>query len=144
MTPEQQRIAIAIAEACGLTVIKTPFTPSLVKAKGCVFTDEARDEWRKAYPNSAGVYGIPDYTGDLNAMHAELKSQTQAFRSEFDRLLHAMAEEKRLLVTELEAKDWAEAFLRTLNLWKPTPCATPPTPPTRTISPGAAGRSATP
>jgi len=113
MNPEQQRIKIA--EACGLHVIDVPFIPSQTKAAGCVFTDAARAEWRRCYPNSCGVQRIPDYLNDLNAMHAALKSQTQAFRAEFDRLLHAVAEEKHLLVTELGAKDWAECFISCLQ-----------------------------
>jgi hypothetical protein len=34
-----------------------------------VFTDAARTAWRKCYPNSCGVHGIPDYFNDLNAVH---------------------------------------------------------------------------
>jgi len=67
MTQEQKRIKLA--EAGGLKVIDVPFIPSQTKAAGCVFTDAARTEWRKCYPNSCGVYGIPDYFSDLNAVH---------------------------------------------------------------------------
>jgi hypothetical protein len=67
MTQEQKRIKLA--EAGGLKVIDVPFIPRQTKAAGCVFTDAARTEWRKCYPNSCGVYGIPDYFNDLNAVH---------------------------------------------------------------------------
>lgn len=93
MTPEQQRIAIA--GSCG---------------------------WKLTYPNEtanwrspigqAGFLSPPNYPSDLNAMHAVLQSQTQAFRAEFDRLLHALAEEKHLLITELTAQDWAITFIK--------------------------------
>jgi len=130
MTPQQQRIAIA--EACGITVIKTPFTPSLVKAKGCVFTDEARDEWRKAYPNSAGVYRLPDYLNDLNAMHEAEQVLTPKYQpakgesqwGDYLGWLGFCGENKTREVYECvtaTAAQRAKAFLRTLGLWQETP-----------------------
>jgi len=127
MKTEAQRIAIA--EACGITVIKTPFTPSLVKAKGCVFTDEARDEWRKAYPNSAGVYGLPDYLNDLNAMHEAEKVLSPANQpargesqwSEYLGWLGFCGENKTREVygcVTATAAQRAEAFLRTIGKWE--------------------------
>lgn len=96
MKPEAQRIAIA--EACGW--LKKP------AIRGSYW-------W---HPQKTPTFGeLPDYLNDLNVMHAALKSQTQAFRAEFDRLLHALAEEKHLLVTELEAKDWADCFISCLQ-----------------------------
>lgn len=76
MTDEQMRIAIA--EACGLKVIDVPFIPNQTKAAGCVFTDAARTEWRRCYPNSCGVYGIPDYLNDRNACAEFEKTLTDA------------------------------------------------------------------
>ena len=102
MNQEQQRIEIA--QVC------FPQFP--------VFRNQ-HGELRHRYPFGDGP--VADYLNSLDAMHAALKSQTQAFRAEFDRLLHAMAEEKHLLVTELEAKDWADALLRTLGLWETHP-----------------------
>jgi hypothetical protein len=96
MTNEEKRIKIA--EACGWKVCE----------KGW---------WsHETLPDNGGAEpDHPWYFSDLNAMHAALKSQTQAFRAEFDGLLHAMAEEKHLLVTELESKDWADCFISRLQ-----------------------------
>ncbi len=96
MTQGEQRIAIALA--CGWTVSDPGW-------------------WsHPTLPDNGGAEPEPPgYTFDLNAMHSALKSQTQAFRAEFDRLLNAMAEEKHLLVTELEAKDWADCFISCLQ-----------------------------
>lgn len=104
MTPEQKRIAIA--EACGW--------------EGCV-NNPARGRGLLGLPPDSSFLGLtsaPNYLGDLNAMHAALQSRSQAFRAEFDRLLHALAEEKHLLITELTAQDWADAFIATLGLDK--------------------------
>ena len=130
MTPEQKRIAIA--EACGLQVIDVPFIPSQTKAAGCVFTDAARTEWRRCYPNSCGVYGIPDYLNDLNAMHAAEKVLNGYRRTEYIVAL------RKIIVRDMDtqphqdpdtgtlldiyfygatAAQRAEAFLRTLGLW---------------------------
>jgi hypothetical protein len=114
MTPEQQRIAIAIAiaiaEACGWRCIKpNPFSPN---PPLCGFNDS---QSKTEAANGGSPWGIPNYPGDLNAMHAALQSQTQAFRAEFDRLMHALADRKHLLVTELEAKDWAYCFISCLQ-----------------------------
>lgn len=111
MTPEAQRIAIA--EACGWVEIKSEvdWLPNLITG---LFTKPHLTK-----PGKVKVWitrrEIPDYLNDLNAMRAALKSQTQAFRAEFDRLLHALAEKKQLLVTELEAKDWADCFISCLQ-----------------------------
>jgi hypothetical protein len=106
MKPELQKIAIA--KACGwkhdtrdLRIAGIPIEDSFPWIS---------PDGERAYPQQ-----IPDYLNDLNAMLAALKSQTQAFRAEFDRLLHALAEEKQLLVTELEAKDWANCFISCLQ-----------------------------
>jgi hypothetical protein len=96
MKPQQQRIAIA--EACGWTKIYFDNDQALI-----------------GHNHTGWARLLPDHLNDLNAMHAALKAQTQAFRAEFDRLLHVMAEEKHLLVTELEAKDWADCFISCLQ-----------------------------
>ena len=111
MTPEAQRIAIA--EACGVLTYYDNKRIIGVVGQGCF-----------VIMNSA-VNHLPDYLTDLNAMHAALMSQTQAFRAEFDRLLHATAEEKRLLVTELEAKDLADCFISCLQSQRDSGNSTP-------------------
>jgi hypothetical protein len=102
MTPEAQRIALA--EAC----------PTIVGERHGKeikwFWQDSLGTWRPCHHN--------DPLNDLNAMHAALQSQTQAFRAEFDRLMHALADRKHILVTELKAKDWADCFISTAN---PTP-----------------------
>jgi hypothetical protein len=97
MSPEAQRIAIA--EACGWTKYDGPEKFQFYSPGGMY----------------ARATDIPNYLNDFNAMNAALKSQTQTFRSEFDRLLHAMAEDKHLLVSEFEAKDWADCFISCLQ-----------------------------
>jgi len=97
MTPEQKRIAIA--EAC-------PGRFKYFGGTGWWYSVDGKD-WLR--------YVDGDLLSDLNAVPAALKAQTQAFRAEFDKLLHAMAEEKHLLVTELEAKDWADCFISCLQ-----------------------------
>jgi hypothetical protein len=99
---------IAIAEACGWTDIKQGADrhPCMQQEIDYGPTGVRPDGQAECYlPNPF----------DLNAMHAALKVQTQIFRAEFDRMLHAMAEEKHLLVIELEAKDWADCFISCLQ-----------------------------
>ena len=108
MTPEKQRIAIA--EVCGWT--KCEHVESLNLTKG--FPPVGFTPNYGTYEN--GMAQLTDYLKDLNAMHAALMGQSQKFRSEFDRLMHALAEEKQLLYCELESKDWADCFIETLGL----------------------------
>jgi len=100
MTPEQQRIAIA--EACGW-----------------YFMD---DSWH--YPNGANAITTPDYLNDLNAMHEAVKSLPQNLKPRYFAYLCAVVSGAISLngyseATEATAAQRAEAFLRTLNLWKP-------------------------
>ena len=112
MTPEQQRIAIA--EACGLK----KHEEQIEHNDGYRWT-ETRRFW--VCPKGNRVT-IPDYLNDFNAMHeAELTLTT-------DQRIH-QAEWLGACCDELPTKSWvillraivaqrAEAFLRTLNLWK--------------------------
>ncbi len=126
MKPEQQRIAIA--QACGLKVIDVPFIPSQTKAAGCVFTDAARTEWRKCYPNSCGVYGVPDYLNDLNAMHkAERVLSEKEQRDYCFRLLLALVDgsvtndlNDHFIFLHATAAQRAEALLKTIGKWEET------------------------
>jgi hypothetical protein len=120
MTPEAQRIAIA--EACGW------------KYHGeATYGGTHRNGWWK--DDSYSFHGIPDYLNDLNAMHEaekEIKAKRvfSAYLSELALVcgfqphgdeawhkLHAGLES----VASATAAQRAEAFLRTLNLWNPTP-----------------------
>lgn len=101
MTLEQQRIAIA--EACGW-----------------FFMD---DSWH--YPNGAKAITTPDYLNDLNAMHEAEKMLTEHQWDEYERVLRLVCDGcsyyegagKELLHATTSQR--AEAFLKTLKLWKP-------------------------
>jgi hypothetical protein len=101
MTPEAQRIAIA--EVCGW---KRCQPDVLDYRKGEFPMGEA--------PN--GMYqALPDYPNDLNAMHeAEAKvlnhQQWWAYQEQLEKLVK--------YTLGATASQRAEAFLRTLNLWK--------------------------
>jgi hypothetical protein len=93
MKPEQQRIAIA--EACGW-----------------FFMD---DSWH--YPNGAKALSLPDYLTDLNAMHEAEKmlNRESGYHEIGGYGLYLVALEHNVSST---AAQRAEAFLKTLNLWK--------------------------
>jgi hypothetical protein len=103
MTPEAQRIAIA--ESLGELNVR--FTDSGL----CIASIGEMEDgtfW--------GTHGVPDYLNDLNAMHeaektlTKIQARTYACRKLrggiFD-AVHATASQR------------AEAYLKTLNLWKP-------------------------
>jgi hypothetical protein len=100
MKPEAQRIAIA--KACGWT----KFTPETVQ-----YTARRSD----------GKWGpIPDYLNDLNAMHEAIetlrgKDGPQWF--DFQRTLMIECGSWMNCI-QASAAQRAEAFLKTLNLWK--------------------------
>jgi hypothetical protein len=98
MTPESQRIAIA--EACGWE--EESFGPS----------------WYES------VTKMPDYCNDLNAMHEAVKTLPQNMKPRYFSCLCAVVSGAISLygyseATEATSAQRAEAFLRTLNLWKP-------------------------
>ena len=103
MTPEQQRIAIA--EACGYKDVATRVTEGTVKVvtgfKNHIFDEE-----------------VPDYLNDLNAMNkAEsilMHDDAHAYGC-YSCELH----EEYGNTVHLAAAQRAEAFLKTLGLWKP-------------------------
>ena len=106
MTPESQRIAIA--EACGFIY------------------DKICDCWRKdrlAYfiGDPSHFLQIPDYLNDLNAMHEAEKTLNPIQAAEYTRMLTSTAwqsEQPVFAPMTAKADQRAEAFLRTLNLWK--------------------------
>lgn len=117
MTPEE--INIAIAEHCGWTeIITTPSDPQSPKGREC-----AGANWGKP---------IPNYHGDLNAMHEAHKNLNRHHRRCF--LAHIMNATgifpwaktldnaaTRLAFVNLinaTAAERAEAFLRTVGKWK--------------------------
>ncbi len=115
MTPEAQRIAIA--EACGWTVINDTL---------CHVTPD-----KDGLPQIAWIARLPDYLNDLNAMAEAEKVKGMAFDSDYAYWLAHIAvrdrglDEDRLNVGDgfqialtATAAQKAEAFLKALNFWK--------------------------
>lgn len=97
MSPEKQRIAIA--KVCGMSI-----PPEWV--------GDARNEW-------SFFKMTPDYPNDLNAMH---EAETWLFQGGGS--MQEYVNRLRLVCGQFPecatASQRAEAFLRTLNLWKNT------------------------
>lgn len=94
MTDEE--INIAIAKACGWEL-----TPN-------------------AWWYKAGEYlpFVPDYCNDLNAMHEAEKVLKGGMRSKYDAELTLICLRDYNFIWESTARQRAEAFLKTLNLWR--------------------------
>jgi hypothetical protein len=92
MTPEAQRIAIA--EACGTM------------------------KWSYALPTKTIACTVPDYLNDLNAMHAAEKVIGPIKGIEFCCHLNDMGMSGEWEILTATAAQRAEAFLRTLSLWR--------------------------
>lgn len=99
MTDKQ--INIAIAEACGIA---------------------GEDKWGSLYHTDRGyVRDCPDFCKDLNAMHEAEMGLSSVKAAEYARILTSMAwqsEQPVFAPMTATASQRAEAFLRTLNLWK--------------------------
>jgi hypothetical protein len=106
MKPELQRIAIA--EACGWTLVDLPEHPNGPK------TLWKTPEGEQLQSGSLGA--LPDYLTDLNAMH-EAETVLGEFVEPYLDLLAQLP--APLYDVRATAAQRAEAFLRTLNLWKP-------------------------
>jgi hypothetical protein len=107
MTPKQQRIAIA--EACGWTGISD-------WGAGGINGKHPKEPWTEV---------IPDYLNDLNAIHSAVLQKFNGPAHEgwafIDNLRVACGIPHRSACMALvcaTAAQRAEAFLRTLNLWK--------------------------
>lgn len=74
LTPSE--INVAIAELVGLKVVDVPFIPSRV-CTSHYFTPEAYRQMRECYPGGGGWKTVPDYHGDLNAMHEAVETLRQ-------------------------------------------------------------------
>ncbi len=99
----------AIAEACGIV---------------------GKDQWGPLYRTKDGVVrNCPDYCKDLNAMHEAIRIFDYEQCEEFEEHLCDICERAndeaenpapwRFAVVHATARQRAEAFLRTINLWKP-------------------------
>jgi hypothetical protein len=65
---------------------------------------------------------VPDYLNDLNAMHGAEKVLTEKQQQVFLYQLNGeIVQTKNWKLVHTSAAQRAEAFLRTLNLWKDTP-----------------------
>lgn len=101
MTTESQRIAIA--EACGWSYEKNE-----------TYAPDGAFWWSKN-PE------FPDYLNDLNAMHEAEKTLNPIQAAEYARILTSIAwqsEQPVFAPMAAKADQRAEAFLKTLNLWK--------------------------
>jgi hypothetical protein len=119
MIPQKQRIAIAIA--CGLQNV-APVIVQNVKHQG--------DDITVGISSDSGW--IPDYLGDLNAMHEAKKVLwDKGLMLEFVNQLIGIvcaakgfrwdkvtADDHLILIANATAEQEAEAFLRTLGLWE--------------------------
>ena len=103
MNTEQQRIAIA--QACGYKDVAIRLTEGTIKVmtgfKNFPFDEE-----------------VPDYLNDLNAMN-EAEKQLEAEDNHAYGCYCFELYEKYGNTVSLTAAQRAEAFLKTLNLWKP-------------------------
>jgi len=108
MNKEAQRIAIA--EACGWKMM-----PIGLMKRG--------DEWAQPHTRH-GHMCIPEYLTDLNAMHEAEKVLTAPDWIRYHGRLRGLvinsgaSQAQEICATSAQR---AEAFLRTLNLWTPSP-----------------------
>lgn len=111
MKPEAQRIAIA--EACGLTVIEGTL---------CAPKPEVRHGSQTGDVDINPVAPLPDYLNDLNAMHeAENLLGDEDFNRYVFRLQGLYIEKTKGRTdagcVSAPARERAEAFLRTIGKW---------------------------
>lgn len=109
MSPEQ--INIAIAKACGWKRL-----PSIGIARYQPWCHESDDEGDDLRTDTQ----LPNYHGDLNAMHEAEKvfDDDESLWHKYAHRLYAIIEMRRHPIHATSAQR-AEAFLRTLNLWTP-------------------------
>jgi hypothetical protein len=128
MTPEQQRIAIATA--CGWRIVQTTKYAWVVICPSKI--ERAWSSHDGVMNDKPASYYLPDYLNDLNAMHEAEKVLTPKHQpdkgesqwGEYLGWLGFCGENKIREVYECvtaTAAQRAQAFLRTLNLWTPTP-----------------------
>jgi len=104
MKPKLQRIAIA--KACGLSVVSDGITHCLTPC---------HLDTGKFDPQGKGLTTVPDYLNDLNAMHEAIMSQSGEFRVRYRNILADLCGAQHFHNATAEQR--SEAFLRTLELW---------------------------
>lgn len=109
MTPEAQRIAIA--QACGWKLWNTVWTE--------MGGDHVQGWTPKMLEENKAARVIPNYPTDLNAMHEAEKVIPDDKIDEYKHRLCVVTTTKERITQCATAAQRAEAFLRTLNLWKP-------------------------
>lgn len=115
MSPEKQRIAIA--EACGWEWKKYGDTMAWYNWSM---------KWVRAVcgicPDIVPVDPLPDYLNDLNAMHEAEKvlkvEQHFTFQVELARVINTITYPLNFALLHSTAAQRAEAFLKTIGLWK--------------------------
>ncbi len=118
MTPERQRIRIA--EACGW---KSPtHEDAIALVKDWPFSKNRKLWWINPAGEPKWLSDVPDYLSDLNAMHEAEKvigpKQKPYYCSELWDLTVTPNSNHEWKMCHATAAQRAEAFLRTLNLWK--------------------------
>jgi hypothetical protein len=132
MTPKAQRIAIA--EACGATWASVPpkpdngFSSEYHPKRLLTFNPDDLRILPLADPRNHDSILVPDYLNDLNAMHEVVSIFDYDQADEFDDHLCDICKRAndladnptpwRFAVTNATAAQRAEAFLKTLCLWK--------------------------
>lgn len=106
MTPEQQRIAIA--EACGWRIKRRDITGFNVWEPDAKLPAQLCNNLENK---------IPNYLNDLNAMHEAERVLTSDLRIDYLEEVSAFTGSYGASLYATAAQR-AEAFLRTLNLWK--------------------------
>jgi hypothetical protein len=117
MTPDEQRIAIA--QACGWKGISFEYLTGYAPWRPTPYSERVMGDL-----DSIPIDPLPDYLNDLNAMHEAEKVLTWqhhlTFREQLWDLVITLGPEDtwgRQFISATAAQR-AEAFLRTLNLWK--------------------------
>jgi hypothetical protein len=116
MNEELQRIKIA--EACGWKLKSNGLRPMWSWQNKSL---AHRIKW-VAHKEMASQGVLPDYLNDLNAMHEAERILNPILAAKYARILTSIAWESEQPVfapMTASAAQRAEAFLKTLNLWKP-------------------------
>ena len=116
MTPEAQRIAIA--EACGWTWSdgEEPCYGGSYKQAG--WTSPTGEFYGGEWTCKSSSLGLPDYITDLNAMH---EAEKVLDYNQLCDMENSISFQFGAMPFHSTAGHRAEAFLRTLNLYTPTP-----------------------
>lgn len=114
MTPNEQRIAIA--QACGWKGISPEHLTGYAPCRPTPYSKRVMGDL-----DSIPIDPLPDYLNDLNAMH-EAETCKAIKEAGYARYLEGLAiacgTERIGALVFATASQRAEAFLRTLNLWK--------------------------